>query len=123
MTTDIQHAVPARFGPAWWACFAGSAVVPAAAYLGALLWLGAETRQWPLVLMVLLLGGLLGWALPARSDITPKRVAIAAMTGLFPGWLFAVVVTWGFALLGAWLLPAYAVACWLGRRIGMRRIV
>lgn len=121
MASDLPHATPAGFGPAWWACFACSAVLPATVYLGALLWLGADTPQWSLLLMVLLLGGLLGWAVPAHNAITPKRAALAALAGLVPGWLFAVVITWGFALLGAWLLPAYAAACWAGRRIGMRR--
>ena len=105
-----------------WICFAYSAVVPAAAYLLVFLHLGADAPQLPLVLMVLLLGLLFAWALPARVAITPVRVAWMAMAGLVIGWLVAVVMTWGFALLGVWVLPTYALACHLGRRLGMRRL-
>lgn len=103
------------------ACFSFSALVPTAAYLGMFLWLGADARQWPLVLMVLWLGVLCGWTLPARWAITPMRAAMMALAGLSIGWLFAVVITWGFALQGAWVLPVYALACHQGRRLGMRR--
>ena len=41
---------------------------------------------------------------------------------VMPVWLVAVVMTWGFALLGVWVLPTYALACHLGRRLGMRRL-
>ncbi len=101
-------------------CFAYSAVVPATAYLFALLQQGADTAQAPLVAMVLLLGFVFAWMLPARAAITPMRVAMMSMAGGCVGWLCAVVMTWGFALLGAWVLPLYAVACLLGRHIGMR---
>lgn len=105
------------------ACFSFSALVPTAAYLGMFLWLGADARQWPLVLMVLLLGVVFGWILPARWAITPMRAAMMALAGLSFGWLFAVVITWGFALQGVWVLPTYALACHLGRRRGMRRVL
>lgn len=111
--------------PAWlrrlsWLCFVYSAIVPAAAYLFTFLYLGADAAQAPLVMMVLLLGFLFAWALPPRVAITPMRAAAMATAGLFIGWLVAVVMTWGFALLGAWVLPAYAGACYLGRRIRTR---
>lgn len=105
----------------WWLCFVVNAVVPASAYLLALLQLGADTTQTPLILMVLLIGIVLGWVLPADWSITPRQVAMAALAGASAGWLVAVVFTWGFALLGMWMLPAYALASYAGRRAGLRR--
>ncbi len=93
-----------------------SLLVPGATYLGLALFFGGAA-PWLAVAIVPLLGFALGRLVSDPSGpVTAGRITAAALFGLSTAWLLLVVVTLGFALLGAPLLPAYALAVHWGQR-------
>jgi hypothetical protein len=102
--------------------FLVSLVAPVSLYMGGVFLLGPEVSRLALVVLVLILGFVLGFALFTQDEAaTATGITLSALGGIFLSWVPVVVLTIGFALIAAPLLLAYAGTVYLGLRTAKKK--